>query len=76
MIYKMATKSTSPLRILSPNKYLYLKFLGGHNFNDNLNMKALNIEQGIETQNNELKSNKEQKHMVMHSCQTRNINTW
>jgi hypothetical protein len=37
-------------------------------------MKALKFEQGIEIQNNALKSNKEQKHTVMHSCQTKNIN--
>jgi hypothetical protein len=39
-------------------------------------MKALKIEQEIKTQNNALKSNKEQKHTMMYSCQTRNINTW
>jgi hypothetical protein len=36
----MATKAQSPFRFLSPNKYLYLKFLRGCNFIDSLDMKA------------------------------------
>jgi len=77
MIYKMVTKSTIPFQD-SVNKQIVvtLKFLGGCNLNDNLNMKALRVEQGVETQGNALKPNKEQKHTMMHSSRTRNINTW
>jgi hypothetical protein len=41
MIYKMATKNIIPFRnYVTKNKYLYLKFLGGYNFNGTLNMKV------------------------------------
>jgi hypothetical protein len=63
---------------MSPNKYLYLKFLQGYNFNGNLDMKVkgqarnrnirqcTEVEQGIETHNNALRLKKEQKHIAMH----------
>jgi hypothetical protein len=41
MIYKMATKNIIPFKdFVTKNKYIYLKFLGGYNFNGSLNMKA------------------------------------
>jgi hypothetical protein len=63
----MATRSTIPFEdSVTKQIVVTLKLLGGCNFNDNLNMKALKVEQGIETQGNALKSSKEQKHTVMH----------
>ncbi len=40
MIYKMITKNIIPFRDFVTKQVLYLKFLGGCNFNGNLNMKA------------------------------------
>jgi len=36
---------------MSPNKYLYLKFLGGYNFNGSLNMKVRTIAMWMQSSN-------------------------
>ncbi len=85
---KWLPKAPSPFEIMSPNKYLYLKFLQGYNFNGNLDMKVkgqarnrnirqcTEVEQGIETHNNALRLKKEQKHIAMHWSWVKNKNTW